>query len=321
MDGSIARPRPYLALGLRLLSAFAMATKAMLVKYAADHGANVIELIFWRQLAIFVLLGAGLAAFGKLAMLKTNRLASHGKRAVAGLIGVTSIYGAVLLLPLAEATTLSFTSPIFAVLIAVVLFREKIGLIRGSALVIGFLGVFVLMQPGFASFGSAGSQISLLGIGVALFAAFMVPLISYQIQDLNTTENPWSIVFWFAALSIPILIFAMPFVMAPHDTTTWLLIAAMALCGVVAQLLLTLSLRFGSAGVVLLMDYTGLLWAITYGYLVFDQGAPASLWLGAPLIVGAGLMIAYREKLRKQIASKKAAHSAHEPAKQLMQAR
>jgi drug/metabolite transporter (DMT)-like permease len=66
-------------------------------------------------------------------------------------------------------------------------------------------------------------------------------------------------------------------------------------------MLLTTSLRFGSAAVILLMDYTALLWAIFYGYAVFDRAAPASLWLGAPLIIAAGVLIAWRERrLAKQ---------------------
>ncbi len=291
MDGSIARPRPLLALGLRLLTALALATMAMLVKLAGEHGAHLIELIFWRQALTAVLIGAGLALTGRLALLKTERLRSHSIRSATGLFGMLFTYGAVLLLPLAEATTLGFTAPVFAVLIAMILFRETIGPYRWAAVAMGFAGVVVVMQPG--SGDHAG--VTLTGIAVGLMAPLMVSLISFQIQDLNKTENPWSIVFWFAALSAPVAALALPFVIAPHDGQTWLIIVAMSLMGVLAQILLTTSLRFGSAAVILLMDYTALLWASFYGYAVFDRAAPASLWLGAPLIIGAGLLIAWRE--------------------------
>jgi drug/metabolite transporter (DMT)-like permease len=199
-------------------------------------------------------------------------------------------YGAVLLLPLAEATTLSFTAPVFAVLIAMVLFGEKIGPYRWAAIVMGFAGVIVVMQPGIG----AADGVTLTGVAVGLMAPLLVSLISFQIQDLNTTENPWSIVF--AALSTPVAAIGLPFVIAGHDTHTWFIILAMALMGALAQILLTTSLRFGSAAVILLMDYTALLWASFYGYAVFDRAAPASLWLGAPLIIGAGVLIAWRER-------------------------
>lgn len=292
MDGTIARPRPLLALFVRLLAAAALATMGMLVKLAGTRGAHLGELIFWRQLITTILLGAGLALTGRLALLKTRRLPAHARRAGSGLFGMIFTYGAVLLLPLAEATTLGFTAPMFAVLLAIVMLRERIGPYRWSAVVLGFAGVIVVMQP----FSGMHPGVTLAGVAVGLVAPFMVALISFQIQDLNTTENPWSIVFWFAALTTPVAALALPFVWAAHDPLTWVLILGMGLVGAAAQMLLTTSLRFGSAAVILLMDYTALLWASFYGYYVFDRAAPASLWLGAPLIIGAGLLIAWRER-------------------------
>jgi drug/metabolite transporter (DMT)-like permease len=249
-------------------------------------------LIFWRQLITMILLGAGLVFTGRLALLKTQRLPAHARRAASGLFGMIFTYGAVLLLPLAEATTLGFTAPVFAVLIAIVLFEERIGPYRWAAVGIGFAGVVVVMQP----FGTLHEGVTVAGIAVGLVAPFMVALISFQLQDLNTTENPWSIVFWFAALTTPVAALALPFVAGAHDPVTWALILGMGLVGAGAQMLLTTSLRFGSAAVILLMDYTALLWASFYGYYIFDRAAPASLWLGAPLIIGAGLLIAWRER-------------------------
>jgi drug/metabolite transporter (DMT)-like permease len=292
MDGSIARPRPLLALFVRLLAAFALATMGMLVKLAGTRGAHLVELIFWRQLLTAVLLGAGLALAGRLALLRTQRLTAHAGRAASGLLGMIFTYGAVLLLPLAEATTLGFTAPVFAVLLAMVLLRERIGPYRWGAVGMGFTGVIVVMQP----FDGLHEGVTLAGVAVGLVAPFLVALISFQLQDLNTTENPWSIVFWFAALSTPFAALALPFVWAAHDPITWALILGVGLVGGAAQMLLTTSLRFGSAAVILLMDYTALLWASFYGYTFFDRAPPASLWLGAPLIIGAGLLIAWRER-------------------------
>lgn len=292
MDGSIARPRPLLALGLRLLATLALSTMAMLVKLANDRGAHLIELIFWRQVVAIALIGAGMALTGRLALLRTTRMRTHGVRSATGLVGMFFTYGAVLVLPLAEATTLGFTGPIFAVLIAMILFGERIGPYRWSAVVMGFAGVAVVMQPG----NGPHEGVTWAGIAVGLMAPLLVSIISFQVQDLNKTEHPWSIVFWFAAISAPGVGVLMPFVITAHDPQTWLTIGAMALAGVLAQILLTASLRYGSAAVIMLMDYTALLWASLYGTYVFGRAAPASLWLGAPLIIGAGVLIAWRER-------------------------
>jgi drug/metabolite transporter (DMT)-like permease len=289
MDGSIARPRPLLALLFRLGTAGALATMAMLVKLAGMRGVHLAELVFWRQAITLVIVVALLTLMGKLHTVRTKRLGAQTRRAMTGIVSMFFVYGAVILLPLAEATAISFTTPFFAVMLAVVLFKEKIGIYRWSAVALGFAGVIVIVQPG-------NLAIDPLGLAVGLIAALFVAVISFQIQDLNKTEAPWAIVFWFAALTAPAMALALPFVIGPHDAATWGIIVAMAACGALGQILLTTSLRFGSAAVILLMDYTALLWASFYGYTIFDRAPPANLWLGAPLIIAAGLLIAWRER-------------------------
>ncbi|MDJ0643547.1 MAG: DMT family transporter [Erythrobacter sp.] len=290
MDGSIANPRPMLALGLRLATAGTLATMSMLVKLGGERGVNLAELVFWRQAVTLLCVISLLVLWGKLATVKTVRFAAHARRAIYGLAGMFFVYGAVMLLPLPEATAIGFTAPFFAVLLSVVLFGESVGKYRWGAVVLGFAGVLILTQPG-------SGVIDPIGAAIGLFAAFLVALISFQIQDLNKTESPWSIIFWFTLMTTPLAALALPFVFEPHDLETWGVIVAMALCGALAQILLTSSLRFGSAGVILLMDYTAILWATYYGSTIFGQTPPTTLWLGAPLIIGAGLLIAYRERL------------------------
>ena len=307
MDGSVARPRPFLALGLRLATAATLATMSMLVKLAGERGVALAELIFWRQALTLVCVAGLLAAMGRLAQLRTQRLGAHARRAMFGITGMFFVYGAVMLLPLAEATAISFTAPFFAVMLSVVLFGEKVGYFRWGAVLLGFAGVLVLTEAGF---GLGDSQaVDPLGALVALIAALLVAAISLQVQDLNKTETPWSIVFWFTAFTTPLMALALPFVIGAHSAETWWIILAMALCGALGQLLLTASLRFGSAGVILLIDYTALLWATWYGWSVFDRAPPPTLWLGAPLIICAGLLIAWRER-RLVVARQKAATQA-----------
>lgn len=296
MDGSVARPRPLLALAIRLVTAGTLATMAMLVKLAGERGAHLAELVFWRQAITLLCVVGLLAALGKLASVKTKRIGAHARRAIYGITGMFFVYGAVILLPLPEATTISFTAPFFAVMISVLMFGEKVGMYRWGAVILGFAGVIVITQPG-------SGTIDPFGAAIGLVAAFMVALISFQIQDLNKTEAPWSIVFWFVLITTPLSALALPFVYQPHDQETWMIIIAMSLCGALAQILLTTSLRFGSAAVILLMDYTSLLWATWYGWSIFDQAPGKGLWIGAPLIVGAGVLIAWRER---QLARRKA---------------
>ncbi|WP_394731049.1 DMT family transporter [Altererythrobacter sp. GH1-8] len=288
MDGSVANPQPIKAIAIRLLAAFALSTMSMLIKYAGERGVHLAELLFWRQAIASVVIAGFLIAIGRIATVKTQRFGAHFRRAFVGLVSMCFLYGTVLILPLAEATAINFTAPFFAVMLSVILFKQTVGLYRWSAVAMGFVGVLIVTQPG-------GGAINPLGVATGLMGAFFVALISYQVQDLNKTESPWSIVFWFGVLSAPMAALALPFFAAAHDPMTWLIIGLMALSGGIAQLLLTASLRFGSAATIIIIDYTSLLWAVGYGWSVFDKPPSAGLWLGAPLILGAGLLITWRE--------------------------
>ena len=279
MESGVAQSRPLTAIGLRLLAALALTTLSMLVKLAGEQGVNLFEMIFWRQAMTLLVMIAFASATVGLAALKPVRFRAHVVRSVFGIVGMALVYGAVILLPLAEATTLNFTAPIWAVILSMLLLKEKIGRYRWSAVAIGFIGILIVTQPG-------GTPVDPRGIAVGLAAAFMVALISIQIQDLNKTEGSTSIVFWFCLLTTPVAALALPFVGKAHSSETWLLLGGIGLSGAAAQLLLTNSLRYGS---------TALLWATLYGWQVFDELPAPTTWIGAPIIILAGSIIVLRE--------------------------
>lgn len=281
-------PRPLLALLIRLGAMGALATMSALIKLAADRGIHLLEIMFWRQfITLPIALGWVLAMSG-LGALATRRPGTHFLRGLYGTIGMTLNFGAIILLPLAEATTMNFTSPIWAVILSMLLLKEKIGIWRWSAVILGFAGIVVIAQPG-------GEHLPLFGALVGLGGAFMIALISIQIADLNRTDRPLTIVFYFALFTTPLTAVTLPFVMTAHDGGGWLLLLGIGLFGALGQLLLTAALRFGTVASVIVMDYSGLFWATLYGWLLFAVLPPASTWLGVPLVIAAGLVIAWRE--------------------------
>lgn len=280
--------RPLLALVIRLGAALVLSLMLVFVKLLGESGVHLLEILFWRQVVTIPILGAWFYFSGRMLLLSTDRLALHGKRAAYGLIGMVLNFGAVLLLPLAEATTFNFTSAIWAVILSAMLLQEKVGAYRWAAVMLGFAGVLVITQPG-------GGNIPLLGAAVSLGAAFMIALISIQIRDLGKTENPLTIVFYFSAFTTPILALAMPFVAQHHTAYQWSLLAGLALFGILGQFLLTAALRLGSVATVIVMDYSALIWAILFGWAIFNHLPPAATWIGAPLIIAAGITIAWRE--------------------------
>ena len=286
--------RPLLALAIRLFGVLWLAVLAVFIKLAADSGIHLVEIMFWRQfLSIPILLAWGISTHGWRSF-ATARPKDHAVRTLYGIAGMALNFGAIILLPLAEATALTFSAPIFAVLLSIVLLRESVGFWRWSAVAAGFAGVLVIAQPG-------GNHVPLAGAAVALGAAFMIALISIQVRDLGRTEQPIVIVFWFAVGGSLVVLPALPFVHQHLSAWQWLLLLGIGLSGTFAQILITFALKIGQVSSVIVMDYSNLVWATLFGWLVFATVPPLSTWLGAPLVVAAGVIITWREQvLRKR---------------------
>jgi len=280
--------RPLLAIGLRAGAMVLLSTMFMLVKYVGERGVSATEVMFWRQAVSVPLILLALGATGKLALLRTRRSASHARRAATGMAGLFCNVSAAMLLPLAEATTLGFTTPLFAVLIAALVFRHQVGPWRWTAVVLGFVGVLIIAQPGHV-------PVSYWGVAAGLGAGLLVAFVSFQIRDLARTEAPICCVFWFAFYGALMMSILMPTTMKSHDAVEWALLIAIGTSGTLAQLLITAALRYGPVATVVVMDYTALVWATLYGALIWDRLPPAATWLGAPAIIAAGMIITWRE--------------------------
>lgn len=280
--------RQIFALMLRLAAVLLFAGMFALAKLVQDSGVSLAETMFWRQAFAIPPILAWVYAGPGLGSLKTKHFSGHLGRTALGMSGMIFTIGALGLLPLAEATTIGFTMPLFGTILAALLLKEKVGIHRWSAVLIGFVGVLIVVQPGNAPIPPFGAVVSLIG-------AFMVALVSIQIKDLSKTEPPVTIAFWFSLLgAIPPLLI-MPFVAQPHDGKLWLMLAAMGLLGGGAQMLMSSALRHGAVSAVLVMDYSSLIWTVLLGWLIWDHLPPASTWFGAPIIVASGLYIAWRE--------------------------
>lgn len=283
--------KPFLALGLRLLAMVAMSVMLLFSKLSGTHGLPLTETLFWRQLLPAVAIFGWLATQGQLGRLRTLRFRIHLRRAFIGTLGMFTTLGVVRILPLAEATILSFTTPMFAVVLAALFLREAVGPWRWGAVVLGLIGVLVIVGPDHA-------HLPLAGVAVGLTAAFSVALVSIQLRDLGRTEEPLTVVFYFSALGALMLLPGAVITGSAHSQANWLLLGGIGATGLLTQMLLTAALRYGSVSSVIVMDYSQLIWSTLWGLLIFGQLPPATTWLGAPLIIAAGLVIAWREHVR-----------------------
>ena len=217
-----------------------------------------------------------------------------------GIFGTACYFGSYIMLPLAEATTIGFATPIFATIFSAIFLKENVGIHRWTAVLVGFAGVLVITQYG----ADPGTDFNPLGISIALLAALIASVISLLLRDLGRTEAPTTILFWFSVLTlIPLTIF-LPFVIEPHSVQIWAVLVFMGLVGGLGQFFLTSALRWGPVSLVISMDYTSLIWSTSLGWIIWSTLPGTYTWIGAALICGSGIYISWREHLRlKEIRS------------------
>lgn len=269
----------------------------VVIKVAEVQGAGLGEILFWRQFGAALLVGAIVGTGPGFASLKTQRFGAHVLRCVIGLTAMSLTFWTLLLLPLAEAATLGFSMPIFATVLGALLLHETTGWRRWAAVLAGFIGVLIVTQPG-------DGHIPPLGIMTGLGAAFCTACISILLRTIGKTESGLTTVFWFSSLSLVPLSLVYAVSVKAHPPLVWVLLLAIGLLGGVAQIAMTRSLQLGDVSLVVPMDYTALLWATLFGWVVFGMLPVPSTWLGAPVIIASGLYIVWREHVRRQKATR-----------------
>src|SRR6185369_8849533 len=177
-----AEQRPLAGIALRLLTALLLAVMFALVKLASTRGVNVIESLFYRQCGS-ALCAVGLVAAGPgFASLRTQRVWAHIGRMALGMAAMASNFAAMIMLPLAEATAIGFSVPIFSTVLAAIVLGEPTGKWRWGAVAAGFLGVLLIVQPG-------SGDVPLMGASVALVAALLTASVTIVIRRLGQTER------------------------------------------------------------------------------------------------------------------------------------
>lgn len=275
-------------MGLRLIGMAMLTLMFALAKLLGAKGVNLVELVFYRQLfavpvvCAWIMWTVGASGFA------TGNIGRHVPRTIAGLVGMALNFAAVTLLPLAEATTLGFTAPIFATVMSALILREATGIHRWSAVLVGFGGVIIMARPDTA-------HLPPLGLTIAILAALVVATVSIILRALSRTETPSAIVLWFSVLSIPPIGVLMFWFGQTHDPVTFALIIAMGVAGGIGQLFITGALRWGQIALVLPMDYSSIIWAALLGWVLWGVLPVSSTWAGAGLIIASGLYIVFRE--------------------------
>ncbi|UFN51295.1 DMT family transporter [Roseomonas sp. OT10] len=252
-------------------------------------------MVFRNMLALPVVLAIAATRPGGV-RLRTKRPLGHLVRALTGLCGMGLSFYTLTLLPLADQTVLSYTQPLFVILLAIPFLGERPGPRRWVAVLTGFAGVMVVaLGQGALGGGSAPAWAYFLAAAQGAVAATTV----LMVRQLSGTETSTTIVLWQSMLMTAITATMLPFVWVPPTGQEWLLLLIMGLLGGLGQVLLTEAFASALVSALGAYSYSGLIWAMLIGLLVFGDAPGLAMLGGAALIVAAGLVV-LRGEGRKQ---------------------
>jgi drug/metabolite transporter (DMT)-like permease len=235
-----------------------------------------------------------------LSLLRTAHWQSHALRSSAGSLAMACWFVAINLAPIADATATSYAGPLFATPLAALLLRERIRAHRWLAVALGFIGVLI-MTGSYLGHADAAAT----GLAFALLCAFFAALSMIFLRQMSGTEHALTTTFYFCLTSLCGATLTTGWGWPMPDARAWLFLVLIGLLGTGAQFLMTAAFRYAEASVVVPVEYTGVGVAALLGYAFFDEVPGVSTWVGAPLVIVAGLLIVGGEyRVRSRIRSR-----------------
>ncbi len=269
-----------------LVSCAFLAGVAVIGRYLANAGVHPFQIVFLRVFFAFVTM-MPLLAFRGVEIFHTDQPRIYIWRVISATIAMSTWFSALALLPVGEVTAISFLTPIFATIGAVLFLSEVIKVRRWIAMLIGISGVFVILRPGFETLGA--------GALLAIISAFAMGVTSVILKRMTVRDDPDKIVFISTALLVPITLVAALFVWAPLPMEHWLVLFGMGLIATLGHLTLVRAFAATEASIVVGFDFARLPFAVIFGYLVLGELIDIWTWAGAGIIFASTLYIARRE--------------------------
>ena len=275
---------PLIAISLMIISGLFFVLMHSAVKYLSKE-VHIFEIAFFRCALVIFVLGPIIIQQGK-TIFKTRQPKMQFLRIITNSVAMLCFFYGISTTPLAQLTTLGFTVPIFATILAVIFMKEKIRLRRTTALIIGFIGTIVVMRP----------DISIeLGALLIIFSSFLWSICLIFIKKLTQTDSAVTISLYFGIGMIPAtFILAFP-VMEAIDMRQFTILVFIAVTGTLAQTIMNTALKKGELALLLPFDFLRLIWSVLIGYVLFAEEPTFTLWIGGFLIIGSTTYIAWRE--------------------------
>jgi drug/metabolite transporter (DMT)-like permease len=284
------------AILLKVASAFVFAVMSVLVRWLGDRY-PVGQVVFFRSAFAVLPVVIIYAWRGELiAALRIGRPIGHLGRGLTAVGAMFCNFTALALLPVVDATALSFVAPLFSVALSALVLKERVRIYRWSAVFLGFSGVLVMLLPQLDIGRSAASSSATVGMVMGLVGAVFAAGSSIQTRALTTSESTSSIVLYFSLICTIAGLATWPLGWLVPNGPELAALIVIGICGGVAHILLTESYRLAPASLIAPFDYTSMLWALVLGFLVFGEVPSVLVFVGAGIIASAGLFVIWRER-------------------------
>ncbi len=222
----------------------------------------------------------------------TKRAGLHFLRCASGLIALISIFIALRSLPLATVVSISFAAPIFTTILSIIFLSERVGLYRWLAVIVGFVGIIIITEPGLSSLNIYYIYPIIFCLGLSYVAI--------AIRQLSKTEPVWLISLNFSLLISIAGIITIPFGWIMPSFKDLFLLSSVGILGGVANLWLSQSYKLSEVSLVTPLKYLALIFGIFFGYLIWDEIPSLKTLLGASLVIVSSIIIFRREILLKK---------------------
>ena len=282
-----------------------------LIKFIYNDAA-LYELYFGRTLAAIILLISYLILSKKKIILKSHYPLLTTIRVICFFFGFSFFYISLTYMTLATANALFFCCPFFVSILAIIFLKEKIGIRRWSAIITGFIGVYIVLNPDFSNF----NYMKLAPIACAFCYAISMTITKITSDKDNVYTQMLHLYIGAIVISILFFIFTgkgqfntfdnptFQFIFREwftNPTYAWPYIIFMGLISVLAFYFILNAYSVASPSVVSLFEYSLIIWAILIGYVLFDNIPSIRTLFGAAIIIGAGIYIYLREKIKEQL--------------------
>lgn len=274
-----------------MLASFVFSIMALLIKLLGQN-LHITQILLVRQIGMIIMVApAILRNFPR--SLRSERPGLQMIRLLCALVAMLCGFTALIHMPLADATAIFFAKSFFVTILAVFFLSETVGVYRWSAVLVGFIGVMIMLQPGTDNFSIYGLA-SLAGAAGA--AAVMITLSLLSRSDSTDTI----LIYGSVGVGLVMILPGLYYWQQP-TLVEWLLLASVGVVSYFGQKLNILAYKHGEASLLASLDYVRLLWATLFGYLIFDQFPDGSVWLGVSIVIAAAIFMIYRETQRKRV--------------------